>query len=70
MADKTIYRYPIKFAEEQEIEINALQENGIYLAPKKQILKIDTIRDIPSVWFLVQPDAPKRKVKLRLYGTG
>ena len=67
MNEKVIYRYPIKLVEEQEIYINS---SGDYDGVKKQILKIDTIRDIPFMWCLVQPNAPKRKVKLRLYGTG
>lgn len=70
MNEKAIYRYPIKLVEEQEIEINALKEDYRYLPAKKQILKIDTIRGIPSIWCLVQPNEIKRKVKLRLYGTG
>jgi hypothetical protein len=70
MNEKVIYRYPIKLVEEQEIEINGLQEDYRYVSAKKQIIKIDTIRGIPSMWCLVQPNAPKRKVKLHLYGTG
>ena len=70
MDEKVIYRYPIKLVEEQEIEINALREDGRYLAPKKQVLKIGIIRGIPSMWCLVQPNAPIRKIKIRLYGTG
>lgn len=67
---KRIYRYPITFQKEQEIHINALYENGAYIRPRQQVLKVDTIRGIPSIWCLVDTGACEVKIKLRIYGTG
>lgn len=67
---KRIYRYPIKLETEQEICINGLCENWTYVHPRKQVLKVDTIRGIPSIWCLVDTNAYETKIKLRIYGTG
>ena len=67
---KRIYRYPIKLEKEQKICINALCENGVYIRPRQQVLKVDTIRGIPSIWCLVDTNAYETEINLYIYGTG
>lgn len=67
---KRIYRYTIYPLPEQEITINALVEDGVVVHPRTQVLKIDTIRDEPSMWCLIDTDMPTTEIKLKLYGTG
>lgn len=68
----TIFRYPIELKETQEILINVLpKENSIATySVRDQIIKVGSIRGIPSIWCIVNLDAPKSKLKLKLYGTG
>lgn len=67
---KAIYRYPIEFKLEQDFFINGLVEDGKFVLAKEQVLKVDVIRGIPSIWFMVNKNAPKINVKLYLFGTG
>ena len=69
---RKIFRYPIELKETQEILINcACKENSIeYMPIRDQIIRLGSIRGIPSIWCIVDPDAPKVKLKLKLYGTG
>ena len=64
---RTIYRYSLKPTEEQEIMINGLSDTT---SIREQILKVDTIRGIPSIWCLVDNEAPLEPLKIKLYGTG
>ena len=64
---RIIYRYSLKLTERQEIMINGLKNTKNI---REQILKVDTIRGIPSIWCLVDTEAPIKSLKIRLYGTG
>lgn len=68
----SIFRYPLELKETQEILINSLPKEdslATYRA-RDQIIKVGSIREIPSIWCIVNPNAPKIKLKLKLYGTG
>ena len=67
---RTIYRYDIKLQEEQEIYVPELSFGNMRTAFQGQVLKVDMIRGIPSIWCLVDTDMPSRKVKIHLVGTG
>ena len=66
---KTIHRFKIGFGC-TEINIHGLAEKGIQVPFKDQILKIDVIRGIPSIWCLVDTDIPEEPHRLMTYGTG
>lgn len=66
---RTIYRFNIGFGC-PEINVHGLTENGIQVPFKDQILKIDVIRGIPSMWCLVDTDIPEEPHRFMTYGTG
>ena len=67
---QTIYRYNLKLTEEQTISFPSLAESGRMLEPHEQVLKVDIIRGIPSIWVLVDTELPECELPLTIYGTG
>jgi hypothetical protein len=57
---KTVWKYPLEVLDEQTIEIPDIH----------QILHIAEQHGEPTLWFLVDPGAPKIKKRIRIYGTG
>lgn len=67
---RTIYRYAISHIS-NEITFPRLKDvTGSFLDPKEQIVKVAMIRDIPSVWVMVDDDAPDVSVCVSVCGTG
>lgn len=66
----TIYRYdltPALMGQECIIHIPYLSGT---VTLKDQLCKVDLIRDIPSVWFMVDTDLPLETYSITAYGTG
>lgn len=57
---KSIWKFHLETTDIQQIEMPADAE----------ILTIQTQDEIPCIWALVSPDAPKRKVAFEIFGTG
>lgn len=57
---KTIYKYKLDITEKQVIS----------LPRNYEILKINTLNDIPYLWALVDPTADEVNVTIYTYGTG
>lgn len=68
---RTIYKYPLKPAQEQTIYVPLLKVGDqIALNIKKQILKLDVQNDVPCLWIMVDDEEQKREIKVTLCGTG
>ena len=70
---RKIFRYPLELKEAQEILIpGCLKEDSdiIEISVRDQVIKVDTIRGIPSIWCILDEGRPLRRLKLNLYGTG
>lgn len=55
-----IYKYPLKIAEVQQIELPA----------GAMILSVQMQNGTPCMWARINPEAEKKTVKVRMYGTG
>ena len=58
--DNQIWKFPLETIDIQEIEMPSSFE----------VLTIQTQSGIPCIWAMVNPDAPKVKVKFEIFGTG
>lgn len=72
MTKRKIFRYPLELKETQEILIpGCLGDNETIDIPiRNQVIKVDMIRGIPSIWCIVDEGQPLKRLKLKLYGTG
>ena len=59
--EATIWKFPLTVVDDQII---------IEMPKGAQVLSIQMQRDIPTIWALVNPQAPKEQRKFRLAGTG
>lgn len=57
---KTIWKFPLEVTDSQEIE----------MPQHSQILTVQTQDKGPCLWAIVNPDAPKVRRSVRIYGTG
>lgn len=75
--NRTVYKYPLatKFGD-QIIEIPFMRNDDLFSEliysnnVAKQIIHIAEQHDVMTIWALVDPDAPKRKVCISIRGTG
>lgn len=57
---ETIYKYPLRIADEQEVLLPA----------GARILTVQPQNDVINLWALVNPAATAEAVNIRMYGTG
>lgn len=58
--NKTIWKFPV----------NDLLDNQIGLPEGAEILDIQVQNDMPVMWALVNPEAPKKNLLFRVFATG
>ena len=69
---RKIFRYPLELKEAQDILIPGClgDSDTIEMSTRDQVIRVGTIRGIPSIWCIVDEGRPLRRLKLKLYGTG
>lgn len=69
---KKVFRYELDFSLNKKGYLQCELEVPLsdYKNTKDCLLKLDVIRDVPSIWFLVDTSVPKQKVNICCFGTG
>ena len=57
---EVIWKFPIKVTDEVTLEV----------PEGAQILSIQVQKEVPCLWAKVNPENPKKRMKIRIYGTG
>lgn len=64
---RRIYKYPLITTDVQTIKVPGLVGASGF---KEQVLKIDSQRNIPCLWCLVDDEEPEQEITLVIVGTG
>lgn len=66
---KTIYRYHVNFIR-QPVLVPGFRKDGELVPFKEQVIKVDVIRGMPSIWCLVDTDENDIERNISVVGTG